>query len=167
MKHRAARPRRSRPALPRLWRGGRAGRRPVGLLDPGGRPGISHLLAICASPEPVSVSGSVKRYDLDIRTALKHPTEQGKMAGPDHRDHQGGAVNLTVARMLPIASASLARVRIPMDRGQRSERSWTTRWTGLKRPPLKLLHFSGDDERDCRQAQLPHLRKKYVSLSTR
>jgi hypothetical protein len=79
--------------------------------------------------------------ELDIRTALKHPTEQRKVAGPAHQDHQGGggAVNLTVARMLPIASASLARVRIPMDRGQRSERSRTTRWTGLKRPPLKLL----------------------------
>jgi hypothetical protein len=49
-------------------------------LDPGGRPGSSHLLAVCPSPEPVTVRGSVKRNELDIRTALKHPTDQGKVA---------------------------------------------------------------------------------------
>jgi hypothetical protein len=68
------------------------------------------------------------------------------VAGLDHPVHQGGAVNLTVARNVPIASASLARVQIPMDRGQRSERSRTTRRTRLKRPALKSLHISDDDE---------------------
>jgi hypothetical protein len=49
-------------------------------LDQGGRPGISHLLAVCPSPEAVPVRGSVKRNELDIRTALKHQTDQGKVA---------------------------------------------------------------------------------------
>jgi hypothetical protein len=72
------------------------------------------------------------------------------VAGPDHPDHQGGrgAVNLTVARNVRIASASLARVRIPMDRGQRSERSRTMWRMGLKWPPLKSLQIFIDHRRE-------------------
>jgi hypothetical protein len=49
-------------------------------LNPGGRPGSSHLLAVCPGPEPVPVRDSVERNELDIRTALKHPTDQSKVA---------------------------------------------------------------------------------------
>jgi hypothetical protein len=57
-----------------------SGQRFVGPLDSGGRPGGSYLLAVCSRPKPVSVSGFVKRCDLDIRMALKHPTGQGEVA---------------------------------------------------------------------------------------
>jgi hypothetical protein len=65
------------PPSPRSPPAGREGRwvsrapapRSAGLLDPGGRPGSSHLLAVLPSPEPVPVGGSVKRNELDIRTA--------------------------------------------------------------------------------------------------
>src|ERR1700676_5064241 len=79
-----------------------------GLLDPRGRPGISHLLAVCPSPEPVDVAtdhaihvsaprrsvpvrGSVKRNELDIRTPLKHPTDQGKVAASGPQPGSTGA----------------------------------------------------------------------------
>jgi hypothetical protein len=60
--------------------------RSVVCLDPGGRPRVSHLLAVCPSPEPVPVRGSVKRNELDIRTALKHATDHGKVAGQRCKD---------------------------------------------------------------------------------
>jgi hypothetical protein len=85
--------------------------------------------------------GDVPCAPASRSSLIKAPAGLPAPGGPDHPDHQG-AVKLTVARNVPIASASLARVQIPMDRGQRSERSRSTRWTGLKRPPLKSFDFS-------------------------
>jgi hypothetical protein len=74
-------------------------------------PGSSHLLAVCPSPEPVPVRGSVKRNELDIRTALKHPTDQGKVARPPCPQRSS-----MPSRQLTIDLAKTALIIIDMQR---------------------------------------------------
>jgi hypothetical protein len=117
---------RSRPALPRLWRGGapaEARRSP--------RPG--------KPPRQFASPDSAQTPDGPGQGSRARPS------GPSGGG-RGRAVNLTVARIMPIASAWPARVQIPMDCAPRCRGSRTMRRFGLKRPRLKSLHISGYHE---------------------
>jgi hypothetical protein len=52
-----------------------------------------------------------------------------------------------------------------LDRGRRSERSRITRWTGLKKLPLKTEHNYGQDERYFRQRRERQIRSPLHTFS--
>lgn len=49
------------------------------MLDSCCGPGSSHVLAVGPIPEPPPVCDSIEGNELDVRTALKHPTDHGKV----------------------------------------------------------------------------------------
>jgi hypothetical protein len=43
------------------------------------RPGVPHCLGVGSGPEPVPVAVAVVRDELDVRSALGHATDEGKV----------------------------------------------------------------------------------------